>query len=191
MSDVLLDLQYLAAYSTRTLPEEVLRGERALMQHSAETLAQLLGGFARLQTVAGGEEPAFRLPPAVVQLPREKPQPQPRPSTKWSSFAASRGIKPRKRSRLVYDEGGDRYVSRAQARRARDAYPIIDARPGEAAGAPDPFKRRAEEKRERVAQNRVRQERNARYNELQGLRRARDAQRAASRGQAPRKHAKK
>ena len=50
------------------------------------------------------------LPSPTLALPREKALPEARPQTKWEKFAALKGIKKRKRSKMVYDEatGEDR-----------------------------------------------------------------------------------
>uniref|UniRef100_A0A2R5LBY9 Ribosome biogenesis regulatory protein n=1 Tax=Ornithodoros turicata TaxID=34597 RepID=A0A2R5LBY9_9ACAR len=45
-----------------------------------------------------------KLPPGTTRLPREKPPPKPKPATKWSEFAKQKGIKPRKKEKLVWDE---------------------------------------------------------------------------------------
>lgn len=55
---------------------------------------QLLTTCAVSATEAGV---LLSLPPASTPLPREKPVPQPKAPTRWESFAARRGIKPKTR----------------------------------------------------------------------------------------------
>ncbi|KAL3223404.1 hypothetical protein MRX96_027577 [Rhipicephalus microplus] len=44
------------------------------------------------------------LPAGTTRIPREKPVPKPKPPTRWSEFAKQKGIKSRKREKLVWDE---------------------------------------------------------------------------------------
>ncbi|KAK8759696.1 hypothetical protein V5799_002672 [Amblyomma americanum] len=44
------------------------------------------------------------LPEGTTRIPREKPVPKPKPLTRWAEFAKQKGIKPRKREKLVWDE---------------------------------------------------------------------------------------
>jgi regulator of ribosome biosynthesis len=44
------------------------------------------------------------LPNPVKHCPREKPCPEPKPETRWEKFAKEKGIKKRKRERMVWDK---------------------------------------------------------------------------------------
>lgn len=44
------------------------------------------------------------LPAGTTRIPREKPVPKPKAPTRWSEFAKQKGIKKRKREKLVWDE---------------------------------------------------------------------------------------
>ena len=44
------------------------------------------------------------LPPPSTVLPREKPIPKAAPPTRWELFAKEKGIKKRKRERMVFDD---------------------------------------------------------------------------------------
>jgi len=48
--------------------------------------------------------PIAALPPPTFQCPREKPLPKVKADTKWEQFRKEKGIKKRKRSRMVWDE---------------------------------------------------------------------------------------
>jgi len=52
------------------------------------------------------------LPPPVLQLPRSKPLPKPKPPTKWERFAAAKGIQHKKRDKKVWDEEKQDWVNR-------------------------------------------------------------------------------
>ena len=44
------------------------------------------------------------LPPPIKHCPREKPCPEPKPETRWEKFAKEKGIKKRKRERMIWDK---------------------------------------------------------------------------------------
>lgn len=54
----------------------------------------------------------IELPEPIMLLPREKPLPEPKPTTKWEKFAREKGIKKRKHSRLIWDEVSKSYKPR-------------------------------------------------------------------------------
>ncbi|KAG0592819.1 hypothetical protein KC19_1G283400 [Ceratodon purpureus] len=106
-----------------------------------------------------------KLPKPSLQLPREKPLPKARPMTKWESFAQTKGIKKRKRSKLEFDEGQEEWRRRHGYKRVNDDndIPWIEAKSGDEPGE-DPFAKLKESKKERVAK----QEKN----QLENLKRA-------------------
>ena len=72
--------------------------------------------------------------------------------TKWEKFAKEKGIKKRKRSKLVYDEQTDEWKRRHGHDRVKDADRIIiaDAKMSDVPGkTEDPFSREERERRER------------------------------------------
>ena len=100
------------------------------------------------------------LPAPTTPLPRAQPPPAPRPPTRWEAFAAKKGIKKTKRSKLVWDEGAGEWRRRHGYKRAGDDadVAVVDARPGEdVTGAPDPFGQAVAARKERVAANRAAQ----------------------------------
>ena len=106
-----------------------------------------------------------KLPSPLIQLPREKPLPKPRPPTKWEIFAQRKGIQKRKRSKLEFNEQTDDWRRRYGYKRVRDEndIPIIEAKASDEVGS-DPFAQRLNEKKSRVAK----QEKN----QLENLKRA-------------------
>jgi regulator of ribosome biosynthesis len=87
--------------------------------------------------------------------------------TKWEKFAKEKGIKKRKRSKMVFDEQTDEWRRRHGKDRAGDANKIIimDGKLSEKGGnlggsSEDPFTREEREKRERVEKNAGRQQKN-------------------------------
>jgi regulator of ribosome biosynthesis len=83
--------------------------------------------------------------------------------TKWEKFAKEKGIKKRKRSKLVYDEQTDEWKRRHGYDRVKDADRIIiaDAKMSDVPGkTEDPFTREERERRERVEKNQGKQLKN-------------------------------
>jgi len=65
-------------------------------------------------------DPLAKLPPGKMHIPREKPPPEPKPPTKWELFAKAKGIKKKKKSRLVFDEITQEYRPRFGYKRPLD-----------------------------------------------------------------------
>lgn len=96
--------------------------------------------------------PIVTLPPPTTKLPRSKHLPKLKPPTKWELFAEKKGIKKRKKDKVIWDEQTGTWKRRFGYDRVNDDrdVPIIEAKmtddPGE-----DPFAKRQGEKKERVA----------------------------------------
>ena len=155
---VSLDLHHLSA--TYKVPAET--GE-ALTAQARDATQLLVAGLFALPVEKTSEGPVITLPAATTALPREKPVPQPRAETKWEKFAKEKGIKKRKRSKLVYDEQTDEWKRRHGYDRVKDADRIIiaDAKMSDVPGkTEDPFTREERERRERVEKNQGKQLKN-------------------------------
>jgi len=94
------------------------------------------------------------MPAPATVLPREKKIPKPKPPTKWEIFAASKGIKNKKRGRMIFDEESKTWKPRFGYKRGNDdtnewCLEVPDnADPNE-----DQFEKRVAAKKERVAKN--------------------------------------
>lgn len=105
------------------------------------------------------------LPPPVTVLPRHKPVPLERAQTRWEKFAETKGIRKRKRSKLVWDEVNGEWRRRHGYGRANEEsdVPIVEARAGEDPSV-DPWTRMRDEKKSRVSANEKRRMRNVKEN---------------------------
>jgi regulator of ribosome biosynthesis len=79
--------------------------------------------------------PAAKLPSEfdkeATKLPRAKRIPEPKPETRWEKFAKEKGIKKKKRERMVYDENTDQFAPRYGYKRvgsAEEGLPIMEVR---------------------------------------------------------------
>jgi len=102
-----------------------------------------------------------KLPATTTILPREKPIPKDKPLTKWQEFAKLKGIKKKKKERMVWDEKSKSYKPSWGYKRANDDTKewCIEI-PGNADIYEDQFEKRATAKKERIAKNDVQRMRN-------------------------------
>ena len=129
----------------------------ALATGAAQSLIDALWALPSVPAPVGR---VVTLPSPSTPLPRAQPPPAPRPPTRWEAFAAKKGIKKTKRSKLAWDEGAGEWRRRHGYKRAGDDadVAVVDARPGEdVTGAPDPFGQAIAARKERVAANRAAQ----------------------------------
>jgi regulator of ribosome biosynthesis len=94
------------------------------------------------------------LPTPTTVLPREKPIPKPKAPTTWEMFAKAKGIKNRKRSRMVFDEASQEWKPRWGYKRINDPKDqwMVEV-PDKADPHEDYFEKQAEEREEKVAKN--------------------------------------
>ncbi|KAJ8750607.1 hypothetical protein K2173_015781 [Erythroxylum novogranatense] len=126
------------------LVNECLRKGTELVQAIADRLFHL----PSTEDING---PIVKLPPPTTKLPREKHLPKPKPPTKWEQFAKAKGIKKRKKDKIVWDEQTGAWKRRHGYDRVNDDedVPIIEAKITDVPGE-DPFAKRREEKKKRV-----------------------------------------
>uniref|UniRef100_A0A4W3GCK4 Ribosome biogenesis regulatory protein n=1 Tax=Callorhinchus milii TaxID=7868 RepID=A0A4W3GCK4_CALMI len=138
-----------------------LEGEAMLRALARDNTQLLIGQLWAVPTRRVGEVIVAELPPATTRLPREKPKPKARPSTRWEEFARLKGIRKKKRASLAWDERRREWRRRWGYRKANDqaedwALEVPDnADPNE-----DQFAKRAGQKKERVAKNELHRLRN-------------------------------
>ena len=148
-------------------PDEFGTGDdasAASISRGRDVLQRLVAELFSLPSESDVNGRYVQLPPGVTPFPRTKPlPPQEKPMTKWEKFAKEKGIKKRKRSKMVFDEQTDEWKRRHGYDRAKDDDKIIimDGKWSEVPGqTEDPFTRAEREKRERVDKNAARQQKN-------------------------------
>ncbi|XP_061522775.1 ribosome biogenesis regulatory protein homolog [Phycodurus eques] len=121
----------------------------------------LINELWKLPTERLQEALVVKLPDPTTSLPREKPQPKPRPPTKWEQFAKLKGIKKKKKTNLVWDETAKEWRRRWGYKRAKDDTKewVIEV-PETADPNEDQFAKRVVAKKERVAKNELNRLRN-------------------------------
>ncbi|KAG5204894.1 hypothetical protein JEQ12_019339 [Ovis aries] len=154
---------------------------RALARDNTQLLINQLW---QLPTERVEEALVARLPEPSTRLPREKPVPRPRPLTRWQQFARLKGIRPKKKTNLVWDEVSGQWRRRWGYQRARDDTKewLIEV-PGNADPMEDQFAKRIQAKKERVAKNEL--------NRLRNLARAHKMQLPSAAGMHPTGHQSK
>lgn len=128
--------------------------EQQLLQIARDAVQALAARLFALPATPHKMGRLVDLPPPATSLPREKPPPRARLSTKWERFAQEKGIQKRKRDKFVYDEGADDWKPRYGYKRINDIkdVPIVEAKASDVAGE-DPFTRLAADKKARVRLN--------------------------------------
>jgi len=176
-NDLTYDLGNLTAFDISPVNLDSYRENPSkYLQESATQKTQLL--FAqifslpveRLEKIAGA---LALLPRPTTKLPREKPVPELRPKTKWEKFADIKGIKNRKRGRLVYDERYQKWLPRWGFKRGKDSRAEWitehhDVSSGAAIGYPvnrpgpvvDPFTQELQDKKQRIEKQKKHELRN-------------------------------
>ena len=129
----------------------------------------LINQLWRLQTKRVEEAVVARLQEPATRLPREKPLHRPRPLTSWQQFLRLKGILPKKKTNLVWEEASGQWRRLWGYKRARDDTKewLIQV-PGRADPMEDQFAKRTQAKKERVAKNELNRLRNlARVHKMQ------------------------
>ena len=165
-----LDLGNLAASDPSPIDPDVFGRKpsdvatAAALSRGRDVLQRLVGDLFTLPSEADVNGRYVELPAGTTYFPRTKPlPPQEKPMTKWEKFAKEKGIKKRKRSKLVYDEQTDEWKRRHGYDRVKDADRIIiaDAKMSDVPGkTEDPFSKEERERRERVEKNAGKQVKN-------------------------------
>ncbi|CAM8979766.1 unnamed protein product [Rhodiola kirilowii] len=157
----LVDLGNLLAYDTNHSFASAPSSREELVKECLENGTRLVQAIAdalfNLPSREDIDGPIVTLPKPTTRLPREKHLPRPKPPTKWEEFAKKKGIKNRKREKVLFDDQTGSWKRRHGYDRVNDDndVPIIEAKMTDEPGQ-DPFAKRKEDKKQRVAK----QERN-------------------------------
>ncbi|KAI5589951.1 hypothetical protein POPTR_005G231000v4 [Populus trichocarpa] len=124
------------------------------LSNGTELVQAIVSGVFNLPSTEDIDGPLVKLPPPTTKLPREKPLPKPKPPTRWEQFAKAKGIRNRKKDKVVWDEQTGTWKRRYGYDRVNDDadVPIIEAKMTDEPGV-DPFAKRVAEKKERVQKN--------------------------------------
>ena len=160
------DLGHLCMWDTNLLDTQALKQqkEKELERLTRDNTQLFINKLWELDTERIDGSVIAKLPDPVTILPRAKKIPTPRPPTKWEQFAKKKGIKKRKKDKLVYDEDAKEWRPRFgyRSKQNQEKEWVVEAKGDE---APDEaFMKRTHEKKERVAKNE--------YNRLKNIARA-------------------
>lgn len=117
--------------------------------------------------------PVIVLPKQIFTFPREKRIPEPKAETRWERFARDKGIKNKKKERMVFDEVAEEYRPRYGYKRANsgiDDQPIVEVKKGQDPFA-DPWAEARTEKKKRVEKNEKQRNKNIERITLKGKKR--------------------
>jgi regulator of ribosome biosynthesis len=141
--------------------------KEVMLNESATRATQLLiNKIFNCPTEPSDAGPLAVLPSELFKLPREKRIPEVKPETKWEKFAREKGIKNKKRERMIFDEETEEYRPRFGYKRANNGIediPIVEVKSGQDPFA-DPWAEERKEKKARVTKNNKQQLKNQRRN---------------------------
>eukprot|EP00003_Mantamonas_plastica_P023833 TRINITY_DN4343_c0_g1_i4.p2 TRINITY_DN4343_c0_g1~~TRINITY_DN4343_c0_g1_i4.p2 ORF type:complete len:290 (+),score=121.96 TRINITY_DN4343_c0_g1_i4:1224-2093(+) len=86
--------------------------ERVILRNARQVTQELINQIFQLPTEREEYAVMAALPPVSTIIPREKNVPEKKPETRWERFAREKGIKKKKRSRMVFDEQTEEYKPR-------------------------------------------------------------------------------
>ncbi|XP_021275444.1 ribosome biogenesis regulatory protein homolog [Herrania umbratica] len=134
--------------SLSTSRDEVVK---ACLEEGTKLVQAVADRLFNLPSTEDVDGPLVKLPHSTTKLPREKHLPKPKPPTKWEEFAKKKGIKTRKKDKVVWDEQTGTWKRRYGYDRVNDDkdIPIIDAKMTDEPGM-DPFAKRQDDKKKRV-----------------------------------------
>ncbi|KAJ3427372.1 ribosome biogenesis regulatory protein [Anaeramoeba flamelloides] len=142
--------------------------EEIIKKATLENTQLLLNKIFHLETTSEEAGVFVKLPHPTTKLPRTKKVPQPKKETRWEKFAKERGIRNKKKSRLVYDEEHGDWRPRYGSHKANNEINqwIIEKKDHEdLKGYEDPFIKMKNDKKKRVIQQRANQIQNTIRNE--------------------------
>ncbi|KAK9101970.1 hypothetical protein Sjap_019224 [Stephania japonica] len=124
---------------------------KTCLERGTQLVQVIANNLFNLPSTEDPDGPLVQLPPPSTKLPREKHLPKPKPPTKWEEFAKKKGIKNRKKDKIVYDEQTGTWKRRHGYDRVNDDkdIPIIEAKMTDEPGE-DPFAKRQADKKKKV-----------------------------------------
>ena len=149
--DLQYDLYNLMALDPHSIPPHCDDKEQTLHELSTRATQLLVKRIFQLPVEKSEAGPLAILPDEVTVLPREKRVPEPKPETRWEKFAREKGIKKRKKERMVWDEASQKFVPRfgyKSVKKGVEEQAIVEVRPGQDPFA-DPWESAAQEKKQR------------------------------------------
>ncbi|XP_065899308.1 ribosome biogenesis regulatory protein homolog [Dysidea avara] len=161
--DIETDIGNLLATDNNVLEVDKLKKDPDdyLMQIARDNVQILINEVWKLPTKKKEDVVLAELPAPTTTLPREKPIPKPKAPTKWELFAKEKGIKKKKRSRMVFDEKAQEWKPRYGYKRVNDPKDdwVLEV-PQNADQYDDQFEKKSKEREERIAKNEYQRLRN-------------------------------
>ena len=92
--------------------EDGVPNEKQILNRSQQIIQTMFSQLSNLPHERDGHLSVVKLPEPSTLLPRSQPLPQPKPLTRWERYAKEKGVTNKKRSRMVWDEGGQEWKPR-------------------------------------------------------------------------------
>ena len=163
--DLTYDLGHMYAFDPSPIDQAAMLDDAAAyLTRSSRENAQLLVNKLYGLLEGQGSKAMIKLPPPETALPREKPLPEEKATTRWEKFAKDKGIVKKKRSKMVWDESTQQWAPRfgyGRANNFKDAPEnwVVEAKPGDD-GSTDPFEARQTQRKQKLDKQKRQEDRN-------------------------------
>ncbi|CAK9290300.1 unnamed protein product [Gordionus sp. m RMFG-2023] len=104
IENCIFDIGNLLVYNPAPIFSNIKNYNDIIRDITHANVKQLLNRINKLESERKEDVIVVKLPPCETRLPREKRIPIAKPNTKWEAFAKSKGIKDKKKERMVFDE---------------------------------------------------------------------------------------
>eukprot|EP00698_Gefionella_okellyi_P005754 TRINITY_DN15212_c0_g1_i1.p1 TRINITY_DN15212_c0_g1~~TRINITY_DN15212_c0_g1_i1.p1 ORF type:complete len:359 (+),score=65.37 TRINITY_DN15212_c0_g1_i1:49-1077(+) len=160
--DLEYDLGSLCAYDTHPFDAELLKGvprDVAIKTVARDNIQLLVNRVWALPVRVEADGVFVHLPEATTEVPRAMPAPKPKPETKWQKFAKEKGIKKKRKDKMVYDAESGEWKRRYGYGGMNDDSQewAIEAKATDVADGTDPWMHREKEKKERISKQKQRE----------------------------------
>jgi regulator of ribosome biosynthesis len=166
VDDLTYDVRNLIAanYSGLLIPSND-REREEFLKHQAQRAAQLMINRVFSLPIENTQTDILAILPANEEfsIPRAQRLPEAKIETKWEKFAREKGIKKKKKDKMVFDEHDETYKPRFGYKRTNNGIldvPVLEVKKGADPYA-DPWEEALQEKKLRVAKNTKQQLKNA------------------------------
>lgn len=161
-----MELAFLSALDINIVPETTAKNdESALKAYNRDGVQLIINALFGLESTATDGHVFAKLPPRIHNsLPRAKPCPKARASTRWEKFAAVKGIQKRKKGRVAFDESTQEYRPvfgyKNQGKQTADLSDWVKEVPIHSNQTDDQFEVARAEKKKNVEKNAMQHRRN-------------------------------